>query len=92
MCAHSGVGRVPKPFLAEISGGLHAVLEAELAQTVVHVVLHGALRDVETLADFPVGQTLGGALKNFQLSVTQVSGLRRSWSRSRGSSRGAMGL
>ena len=67
---------VVEPLLDRVARQLDAVVHLELAQGVLHVVLHGAVREHEPLGDLLVGHALGDHPQDLGLALGQ-RGLRR---------------
>ena len=75
-----GTGRAPgaphvivvEAVLDRPPGELDAVVHLELAQGVLHVVLHGAVGDDEALGDLLVGHALGDHLEDLGLAVGEL--------------------
>ena len=65
-------GPCVEALLDRVAGQLDPVVHLQLPQGVLHVVLHGAVRDDEPLGDLLVGQPLGDHLEDLGLPLRQL--------------------
>ena len=74
---HRGLGivGVVEALLDGIAGELDTVVHLQLAQGVLHVVLHGAVGEHESLGDLLVGHPLGDHLEDLGLPLGQLRGV-----------------
>src|SRR6476620_778908 len=67
---------VVKATLDRVADQLNAVVELELAESVLDVVLHRAVRDDKPLCDLTVTQTLGDKAQHLRLALGQPGDVR----------------
>ena len=67
-----GLARLVEALLDGVAGELHPVVHLQLAQGVLDVVLHGAVRDDQPLGDLLVAHSLGHHLEHLGLPLGEL--------------------